>query len=103
MIGYSAFALEPAGVTIRGKRLCWRRHPLLRATILIRKLPAVLTALTAAILAGRVAIAAPVRIVGGPSVGCIAGAVELPPQGPGYQTIHVAISHFWGAPSTVSG
>jgi penicillin-insensitive murein endopeptidase len=76
---------------------------LLRATILTRNLPTLLIALTAALLTGHSAFADPVRIVGGPSVGCIAGAVELPPQGPGYQTIHVAISHFWGAPSTVAG
>ena len=44
----------------------------------------------------------PLRVIGGPSVGCIAGAVELPQQGPGYQTIHLAISHFWGAPGTVA-
>ena len=42
------------------------------------------------------------RIIGGPTVGCIAGAMELPPQGPGYQTIHQAVSWFWGAPSTVA-
>ena len=44
----------------------------------------------------------PLRIIGGPSVGCIGGAVELPAQGRGYQTIHVAISHFWGAPRTIA-
>ncbi len=44
----------------------------------------------------------PVRIIGGPTTGCIAGAVELPPQGPGYVTIHLAASAFWGAPSTVA-
>ena len=43
----------------------------------------------------------PVRIVGGPTVGCIAGAIELPRQGPGYITIHPAVSAFWGAPSTI--
>ncbi len=31
--------------------------------------------------------ATPARIVGGPGGGCIAGAVELPAAGPGYQTI----------------
>lgn len=52
----------------------------------------------------RVAAADPgsLRVIGGPTVGCIGGAVQLPPQGPGYQTIHVAISHFWGAPGTVA-
>ena len=63
-----------------------------------------LTGLAIALFAAGPAAAdpGPVRIIGGPSVGCIAGAVQLPPQGPGFQTIHVAISHFWGAPSTVS-
>ena len=41
------------------------------------------------------------RIVGGPGPGCIAGAVELPPTGPGYVTIRQSRSSFWGAPSTV--
>ncbi len=54
------------------------------------------------ILAIQPAAADPLRVIGGPSVGCIAGAAELPPQGPGYQTIHLAISHFWGAPNTVA-
>jgi penicillin-insensitive murein endopeptidase len=43
------------------------------------------------------------HIIGGPSVGgCIAGAVNLPEQGPGFQTIHVDRSAFWGAPQTIS-
>ena len=44
----------------------------------------------------------PVRIIGGPTTGCIAGAVELPPEGTGYRTIHPAASAFWGAPSTIA-
>jgi len=42
------------------------------------------------------------RIVGGPGAGCIAGAVELPPEGPGYVTIRRSRSTFWGAPSTIA-
>lgn len=42
------------------------------------------------------------RIVGGPGAGCIAGAVELPPLGPGYQTIRQSRSAFWGYPGTVA-
>ena len=42
------------------------------------------------------------RIVGGPGVGCIAGAVELPPEGPGYQTIRASRSWFWGHPDTIA-
>lgn len=73
--------------------------------------PTILFATLAVFIAGAVFFAGagparadpgPVRIIGGPSVGCIAGAGQLPPQGPGYQAIHVAISHFWGAPSTVA-
>ena len=44
----------------------------------------------------------PVRIVSGPGNGCIAGAVELPPEGVGYQTMRMSRSHFWGHPSTVA-
>ena len=46
--------------------------------------------------------AEPLRIVGGPGGGCIAGAVELPAEGPGFQTIRRSRSFFWGAPSTVA-
>ena len=45
----------------------------------------------------------PLRIVGGPNTGgCIAGAVSLPAEGPGFQTIHLDRSAFWGAPSTIA-
>jgi penicillin-insensitive murein endopeptidase len=45
----------------------------------------------------------PLRIIGGGNTGgCIAGAVSLPPDGPGYQTIHDNRSGFWGAPSTIA-
>jgi penicillin-insensitive murein DD-endopeptidase len=44
----------------------------------------------------------PLRIVGG-GAGCIAGAVELPSQGPGWETVRQSRSTFWGAPSTVAG
>ena len=42
------------------------------------------------------------RIIGGPGVGCIAGAIELPSTGPGYVTIRQTRSSFWGAPSTIA-
>ncbi|MBC7801706.1 MAG: penicillin-insensitive murein endopeptidase [Gemmatimonadaceae bacterium] len=42
------------------------------------------------------------RIVGGPGGGCIAGAVELPSDGPGYKTIRASRSWFWGHPDTVA-
>jgi penicillin-insensitive murein endopeptidase len=45
----------------------------------------------------------PLHIVGGPaSGGCIAGAVSLPAEGPGFQTIHLDRSAFWGAPQTIA-
>jgi penicillin-insensitive murein endopeptidase len=43
------------------------------------------------------------HIIGGPATGgCIAGAVSLPAGGPGFQTIHVGRSAFWGAPDTIA-
>jgi penicillin-insensitive murein endopeptidase len=45
----------------------------------------------------------PVHIIGGPRTGgCIGGAVSLPPEGPGFQTIHLDRSAFWGAPQTIT-
>jgi penicillin-insensitive murein DD-endopeptidase len=44
----------------------------------------------------------PLHIIGTQAAGCIAGAVRLPPAGPGFQTIHLARSSFWGAPSTIA-
>ena len=46
--------------------------------------------------------AAQTRIVGGPGGGCIAGAAELPPQGPGFQTIRNSRSFYWGHPDTIA-
>jgi penicillin-insensitive murein endopeptidase len=46
----------------------------------------------------------PLHIIGGgANGGCIAGAVALPAQGDGYQTIHSSISHFYGAAETIQG
>jgi penicillin-insensitive murein DD-endopeptidase len=44
----------------------------------------------------------PLHIIGSPVAGCIAGAVQLPADGPGFQTIHLGRSSFWGAPSTIA-
>lgn len=45
----------------------------------------------------------PLHIIGGPNTGgCIAGAVSLPAEGTGFQTIHLDRSAFWGAPSTIA-
>ena len=43
-----------------------------------------------------------VRIVGGPGAGCIQGAVELPGEGVGYQTIRMSRSFFWGHPEVIA-
>ena len=55
----------------------------------------------AALLWPMAASADPVRIIGGQASGCIAGAVELPAEGPGFQTIRQSRSSFWGYPGTV--
>jgi penicillin-insensitive murein DD-endopeptidase len=55
------------------------------------------------IAAGRDTPAAgPLRIIGSQASGCIAGAVRLPADGSGFQTIHLSRSSFWGAPSTIA-
>lgn len=60
------------------------------------------TALIGVMLALGVPATAQTRIVGGPGAGCIAGAVELPADGPGYQTIRASRSSFWGHPDTIA-
>jgi penicillin-insensitive murein DD-endopeptidase len=45
---------------------------------------------------------AQVRIIGGPATGgCLTGAAQLPPSGPGFETIHLSHANFWGAPQTI--
>jgi penicillin-insensitive murein endopeptidase len=41
----------------------------------------------------------PTRIVGGPALGCIAGAQALPPDGPGWQAVRLSRNRFWGHPA----
>lgn len=43
------------------------------------------------------------RIVGGPGPGCIAGAVQLAANGPGFMTVRENRSAFWGHPDTIAG
>jgi penicillin-insensitive murein endopeptidase len=43
----------------------------------------------------------PLRIIGTPTNGCIAGAVELPDRGPNFSRIRMSRSEFWGAPLTI--
>jgi len=45
----------------------------------------------------------PLHIIGGDNAGCLAGAVRLPADGDGFQTIHLGRSSFWGAPVTIAG
>lgn len=48
-------------------------------------------------------LAGPLRIIGGAATGgCIAGAVRLPGHGPGFETIHLDRSAFFGAPQTIA-
>ncbi len=44
----------------------------------------------------------PPRIVGQGGTGCIQGAVRLPDEAPGLQTIRLAKSSFWGHPDTIA-
>lgn len=44
----------------------------------------------------------PVRVVGGPGGGCIAGAVRLPDAAVGLLTVRQSHSTFWGHPDTIA-
>lgn len=44
----------------------------------------------------------PTEIIGSNAAGCIAGAVELPSEGPGFQEIRFSHSTFWGHPRTIA-
>jgi penicillin-insensitive murein endopeptidase len=76
--------------------------------LILSRVAAFLLMLAAPALSGASASAAepapgPLHIIGGPATGgCIAGAVSLPPDGPGFQTIHLDRSAFWGAPQTIA-
>jgi len=77
-----------------------------------RSVAGTLVALFAPLAAAQVAAMAmdsgpapgPLHIIGGPNTGgCLAGAVRLPAEGPGFQTIHLNRSAFWGAPEAIQG
>jgi len=70
--------------------------------VTVRNLILAVLALLAPIAAAVAQPAAPARVVGGPGGGCIAGAVQLPADGPGYQTIRASQSSFWGHPDTIA-
>lgn len=44
----------------------------------------------------------PARIIGGTGLGCIAGAVRLPSEGPGWQAVRLSRNRHWGHPATVA-
>lgn len=46
--------------------------------------------------------AGPPRVIGGTSLGCIGGAVQLPADGPGWQAVRVSRNRHWGHPATVA-
>jgi len=49
----------------------------------------------------QVPTAGPPNIIGGTGLGCIAGAVELPDEGPGWQSVRVSRNRHWGHPAMV--
>ncbi len=46
--------------------------------------------------------AGPPAAIGGTGLGCLAGGVALPPEGPGWQAVRVSRNRHWGHPSTVA-
>jgi penicillin-insensitive murein endopeptidase len=46
--------------------------------------------------------AGPPRAIGGHANGCIAGAVALPPEGPGWQVVRASRNRFWGHPRLIA-
>src|SRR5512138_3662698 len=44
----------------------------------------------------------PARIVGSAGIGCIAGAVQLPDHGPGWQAVNTSRNRHWGHPAMVA-
>jgi penicillin-insensitive murein endopeptidase len=43
----------------------------------------------------------PPRVIGGTALGCLAGAVQLPLEGTGYQAVRVARNRHWGHPDLI--
>jgi penicillin-insensitive murein endopeptidase len=44
----------------------------------------------------------PAHAIGGTGLGCIAGAMALPPDGPGWQAVRVSRNRHWGHPATIA-
>ncbi|WP_431301874.1 penicillin-insensitive murein endopeptidase [Sediminicoccus sp. BL-A-41-H5] len=43
----------------------------------------------------------PAKVIGGTTLGCLAGAVQLPPEGPGYQAVRISRNRHWGHPDLI--
>src|SRR5579859_6081207 len=67
------------------------------------RLPLLLAAVLTVAASHDTAAPGPLHIIGNDNGGCIAGAVRLPAESTGFQTIHPARSSFWGAPATIAG
>lgn len=50
----------------------------------------------------RVPAAGPPHIIGSAANGCIAGAVALPPDGPGFDVVRMSRNRFYGHPATIA-
>lgn len=44
----------------------------------------------------------PAHVIGGTTLGCIAGAVALPPEGPGWQVVRLSRNRYWGHPDLIA-
>jgi penicillin-insensitive murein endopeptidase len=77
----------------------------LLAVLLLLAVPALAAEPTvpAPAIAARTPSPGPAQVIGGNSGGCVAGAVRLPDEAPGMQTIRASKSHFWGHPDTIAG
>lgn len=52
--------------------------------------------------AARLPAAGPPRVAGGHGLGCIAGAVPMPPEGPGWQVVRLSRNRYWGHPALIA-
>jgi len=52
--------------------------------------------------AARLPASGPPRVIGGHGLGCIAGAVPMPSEGPGWQVVRLSRNRYWGHPALVA-